>query len=545
MNGTPRLAMVKAMTSTAEHVQDSLENLKLRYQAVKPSKFRRIRTGLGGSADAHYAWGLDYWRLREFARDMDRNDAFVGQLLDRAVANIIGTGLRPDPRTGDRGLDQAIIERWDDWASDPAQCDATGRHPFFVMEGLVLRSCFLDGDHFALPLDNGSIQLVEGDRVDSPTSTNTNVIHGVLLDRIGAPFAYNFIPYKPGERNLLGRRSARGGVILPARDPRGRPRVLHVYAPTRTTQTRGITVFHAVLDRLGMIEDTDFAKLVQAQIVSCFAAFITQESDVRLGARHQESRIDGTFRTDEGVTPGMIGRLRPGENIQSINANIPNPEYFPHIRHLLRTVGIQLGMPLELTVLDTSDTTFHGYRGALQQARKGFRSIMKWLPLRFHRPIYIDQVERWFPSEYSRMPEEMKRVKWRGDGFPYVDPLNDAKADEVRLLNRLAAPRHVVAERGHDWDEIVVATVEDYGSLIEAAIIEAKRLSDTYDVPVHWREVAQLNAPKGAPTSQFLLGPSGEQVEPPGPGGGPPPSGDEDDDDDDESEEEVEDEVDD
>src|SRR4051812_21975832 len=94
------------------------EQYKADYNAAQPSRFRRQRVGLYGSGDAHYASEWAFIRVREYARDMERNDALVGAILDRAVDNTVRTGFVLEPKTGDPKLNKDLKARWDDWAED-------------------------------------------------------------------------------------------------------------------------------------------------------------------------------------------------------------------------------------------------------------------------------------------------------------------------------------------------------------------------------------------------------------------------------------------
>ena len=76
------------------------------------------------------------------------------------------------------------------------------------------------------------------------------------------------------------------------------------------------------------------------------------------------------------MTPAMILRGRPGEKIEGFSPAMPNAEWFPYWRQLVRILGQHLGLSLEQMLFDTENTTFHGYRGALLEAqRKGYRSL--------------------------------------------------------------------------------------------------------------------------------------------------------------------------
>ena len=506
MRFTDRMRSLLGLSTGPKTIAQTFQDMKAEsfgaaaYAAGRPSQYRRTRTQIDGwTADANFRES-QYYDIRAYVRDMDRNDAIVGQLLDRAVDNVVRDGFRLNPQTGDRGLDIEIRDRWDEWAANPAACDLTERHSFQRMERLVLRSVLLDGDCFALPLATGHLQLLEADRVTSPSNPNTNVILGVELDNRGRPDQYWITQIQQDQRMRVGKYVPLDPSAYdrrPARGADGEPLVLHVYNPSRISQTRGITAFHAIFDVLGQIEDLNFATLVRAQVSSCIALFINRQSDFQFGSRTTETAADGTTETVEELSPGLIMRGRPGESISSFQPNVASNDYIEHVKMMLRLVGVQLGMPLTLTLLDTSNTTFHGYRGELQQARLGFSVIQSWLSQRFHSPVYRWKMREWFPDRVARDERNTLRHRWEMPGWLYVDPTKDVAADKEQLNHGLNSPRRIVAQRGHDWQQLVRETVEDRSYAIRLAIAEAKDVNAETGERVSWREMLHLSPPSG------------------------------------------------
>lgn len=502
---------------------DTFDGLRADYSAAKSSKYKRQRTGflsLGSGADYHIRVESEYLRMGELARDMDRNDTVVGQTIDRAVTNTLQEGMRLDPKTGDRGADKELRARWKNWSEDADQCDSRGEFVFADQERFALRQTLVDGDIVALPLRRGCLELVESHRLRTPKGTTRNVVHGILMDSDRKPQEYwltkqEIDPYS--QVDLV-----RDVRQYPARDRDGNKQVYHVYNPKRVSASRGVTALAPIFDVLSMLEDINFAKLVQQQVVSCFAIFRERsidndsEEDVATGELSTEQLADGTSRTLEGIAPGMELTGRPGEKLQGFSPNVPNAEFFQHVRLILTLVGVNLGLPLCIVMLDGSETNFSGWRGALDQAKMGFRHNQRWLIDRFHRPVYRWKVRQWLAEDpalrvaANRPGVDIFGHKWNRPEWPYIQPLDDASTDLLRQRNVLSSPRRIQAERGRDWEEIALETIEDNAFAIVAAKKKAAQINKRFpEDPVHWRELVSLPTPDGVTVKVAAMGGAG------------------------------------
>ncbi len=483
---------------------DRFSELRSDYAAAKDTRFRRKRTGLapmGAGADWHTRSETAYLRIIEQARDMDRNDAVVGTTIDRAVTNTVQDGIVVSPQTGDDALDADLAARWGGWAEDPDQCDVAGELCFTDMEYMALRTMLVDGDIIALPTDGGALQLIEGHRLRTPTNTRRNVVLGVLLDEQRRRLEYWFTKDDVDPTRTVGRVSEMQRVS--ARDSEGHRSVFHIYAPKRVTQTRGVTALAPIFDILGMFEDLNFAHLVQAQVVACFAVFRQREADwqpggvEQQGERTSETLADGSTRTLEGIGPGMQIEGAPGETLQGFAPNIPNPEFFPHVKLVLTLVGINLGVPLVMMLLDAKETNFSGWRGAVDQARLGFRRNQRNLINRFHKPVWRWKVRDWMTQDGAlRRAAERDGIDILGHTitpprWPYIDPSKDVKSDADALKNWLVAPDDLHRQRGRDPDAIIEKTVAYNVHRMTRGMEEAEKLNKQFpDAAVDWREIA-------------------------------------------------------
>jgi lambda family phage portal protein len=389
-----------------------------------------------------------------------------------------------------------------------------GELAFADMEGHALQGHVVDGDIWALLPDEGAAQLIEAHRVRTPTNAGRREnppVHGVILDSRRRRLEILVTREDVAPSSAVQRV---GDVKrYPIRDRQGQRRVLQVYRADRVTQTRGVSYLAPIFDPIGMHDDIQFAKLVQQQVASCFAIFRMQEelsieSPEATGEITTETLSDGATRTIQGIAPGMEIIGKPGEKLQGFSPTIPNPEFFPHAMLILTFIAINIGIPVAVLLLDPSQTNFSGWRGAIDQARLGFRRLQRLIVRRFHRPMCVWKLRQWAAEDSilgaaaERLGMRFYRHNWHPPGWQYIEPLKDASADLLRVRNALTSQRRRCAERGMDWEDVAREIVEDNSRLIALAFRKAERLNQRFPgLNVTWREVACLPTPDGLTVS--------------------------------------------
>jgi lambda family phage portal protein len=436
---------------------------------------------------------------------MDRNDAIVGHMIDSAVRNTIQDGMWPDPATGNAEADKLLLARFNAWASDPLACSLNGMLTFVDQQELVFRQTLLDGDIFALPLDVGSLELIESHRCRTPSNTVRDVVLGIMLNEMRQRKEYWFTRDDIDPNTSLSRVS--DVARYAAYDDQGWPNVLHIFNPKRVSQTRGVSALVPIFDVAGMFEDIQFAKLVQQQVVSCFT-FIrelelnaSESASVRLGDQEVDAYADGVRKIVEQIAPGMEITGNPGEKISGFAPQIPNPGAMEHFRLILTMLGVNLGLPLVILLMDASETNFSGWRGAVEQARMGFRRNQRWLIEHFLTPVYQWKVRQWIDTatgdpQLAKLAAQVEAENgdiyghtWTAPKWPYIQPLQDAQADALRVEKRQTSPRRQLAERGLDIDDIRGEIIGDNTALIMACIEASKQIEQKTGESIDWHEL--------------------------------------------------------
>lgn len=490
--------------------QAQLDKIRADYDMSRHSRFVRRRTGvapMGSGPDYHYRTESKYYSDIEQARDMARNDALVGTLLDRRVDNIVQSGFTLDPKTPDKGLNTALWQWWDDFSNDPDQCDITGELIWKEMERQACRSESGDGDIVVTGTDEGSFQMLEGHLIRTKSKVDDTFL-GVTTDKYGYRTQYH-VAEELSEFGQFG-----DCTPIDVRNADGIRQVFHVYNPKRVSMTRGVTQLAPVFSISGMLEDINFAKLVQQQVVSCFAIFRKMaaggnrlpSADGTYGDARTETTPAGT-RQLEGVSPGMEIVGQPGEELQGFSPNVPNSEYFQQVKLILQIIGVNFGLPLCLVLMDGSETNFSGWRGAVDEARKGFVSDQMNLVRRLNRPAYIWKLSQHLKETkdaalrkaYSKYGEGIFRHNWNLPTWSYIEPVADAQGDAEQLKNCLTSPRRLHAARGKDWEEIAEESIADNSFAIEAATKQAAKINEAFPngPKITWRDLIALPMPSG------------------------------------------------
>jgi len=505
-------AMAAAGDSVDQAFSQQMQEIHSSYFAGQTTRYLPRPPGIeamGSGADYHYQSEQAYFLMVERARFDDRDNMVVGQGVNRFCANVVQNGFTLQIQTGDDSLDMDLMAKWQEWSSSPELCDWDGERDFDQISRGMLRNRTVDGDVLGLPTTAGSLQIVENHRCRNPlgrrssVADGTGVIHGVEIQG-GKRVAFWLTPDDLSPTAQVSRRTRMRRI--PARDDKGNRQVLQVYDPRRFSQRRGVTAFAPIVFPTRYHDDLQFAALVNAKR-SSFWAIIREfdvDTDPKLpgkdrqgGTRTEVTRDDGTTRTEEGGGPGQTLRGVPGEKVSGWSPNIPPQSFFEHSAMLMGILSINLELPLMVFNLDASATNFNGYRGVIDQARMRFVQIQGDLITQFHKPVYEWKVRQWAQQDpvvrraAARSGIRILGHRWTPRGWPYIQPVQDAAADDLRLCKNLISGRRRAQERGIDFDDLTTEIVEDRATLILKALSTADEIKKQYpEWNGTWRDLA-------------------------------------------------------
>lgn len=487
------------------------------YRAARISRESLGPRATGGSGDRHLR--TDRHELANQADQLYRDNGIYKGIVDRFVDAVYGTtGFTLDPNYGSKKLNAKVAARWKLFCLKP---EARGLFSWREMERLVLLAVVNHGDHGGIHTNKKKFQLTEAEELGGPVAlTRVSGLGakkgerwegGVLLDEVGAPKAYR----------IHGRN--RHGIVTAGKGQRIEKELFtHLAHRDRSSQTRGVPVLTSVFSMAHRINDVCDSEAIGWQILSKLALMVTREGGPEQAYTESKEDADGVSappdwadRVSE-VEEATIFHGKPGEAITSIDRNLPGKDFPESVRMFLRLIGLPLGMPLEVILLDYSKTNYSSARAALEQAYRTYICWQTFLMDGWHSPLYRQWL-RWeiedgsLPRSKQLVADSLGEVeplhKWEAPKFPWIDQLKEAQAWGERLDRGLATQTQALASIGMGHEEWLAKRSAE----IELAIQEAEKLNKKHPkAEVDWRTLAGIPTSKTQGVSSKSTG-GGEQ----------------------------------
>lgn len=413
----------------------------------------------GGSGDHHYD-PLTQDTTRRESQHVARNSGIANGIIGRLADCVIGGrgGPRLQCLSTDKEWNQRAEEWFTEWAED---MEVRGLTSFVGVCRQVIESVARDGNLLSVKTRAGRIQLIEDERFGgrSYARNTTEKVGGITLDTFGRP-----VSYEVGEYNALG------GIHKPTIVPASAAFMLRNPIATRISQTRGEPVLMRAIDPLRRLEDFMGSTDVAARVGAYNALVIHTENPAAMQAAMPgvadvpaEGGTSGQTQKEQTWGPGSVLHLGERERATQIKPEYPNVQIEPYICLRLRMIGTEIGLPLELLLLDFSKAVFYSGRAASIFAWLRFsfwqEELRRWLKdlWRWRLAMAIDAGELQMPSD-----GKWKAHKWTMTPMPQIDLKQEHEGRLVGVAGGLISRRQAIEEVGGDYEEVERQRVEEY-----------------------------------------------------------------------------------
>jgi len=418
-----------------------------------------VTRGQSADAEIHAAGGI----LRDRMRDLVRNDPLAAQAVQVLVNNIIGPGIRPRAKTGNKSMNRKIDQLFSEFCRT---CDWHGHTDFYGLQALAVREMVEGGECLAIqrfqPRGNGRqvplrIELREGDHLDdakmSTGSGAARVSQGIEYDESGAKTAFWMFPDHPGGvSNMFSRRFT--SERMPA------DRVAHLFERQRV-QNRGVPWGVAAMRGLRDFGDWHRSELVRKKTEAALVAFVIGDDFEAGGIAPSQTDAHGNKVTDangnpiEAFQPGMVAYANGATDVKFNNPSASGGIY-EWSRTQMMIIAAGFRVPYALMSGDFSNSNFSSNRAGLNEFRR-MVDQMQWQTV---IPMFCQPVWDWFIAAaqlQGQLPIDLDSgdVEWAPPRFESVNPKQDVEADAAEVRAGFATRSQKIAARGYDPEEIM------------------------------------------------------------------------------------------
>lgn len=429
------------------------ENLRA-YEAGEVTRFNDGWVPIDGDTENADKTQRDLVKAR--ARYLENNSDIAGAAVGGIVRNVVGTGIKPQARTGDERLNKEIESLWREWTR-PENCDITGQQTFEEMQAMLLRRKIVDGEILVKKVINRrgrfplKLQVIKSDLLSQyllrAPKTNNVIRSGIELDDHLRPLAYWIDKKTPDGYTEYDPTRVRADEII------------HLWTRSQPDQIRGMSDLTPIIKRLKDTQDYLDAETVAAKIAACFSVFITTQT----GAPGMVGRIGNTKDPEkkqiQSIRPGMIKYLAPGESVTTANPSRGIASAKDYVSIQERLAGAGLGLSYELMSRDFNSSSFSAARQGMLEDRKTFEPIQQFLSAHLCTPIYREWLDTCVLAgvldipDYFANREAYQAVEWVTPGWSWIDPQKEVNADISAIQNGGKTLSQWCAERGYDWRE--------------------------------------------------------------------------------------------
>jgi lambda family phage portal protein len=413
-------------------------------------------------------------KIRDRARDTERNDWAGTSGVQKWTTNLVGVGITP---------------RWEDdtftkiWNAFVPQADADHVLDAYGLQTLGVRSWMSSGEVFLRrrPRDMNAplnaplqVQLIEADfcpLFDTDSYAGLPAGHtirqGIELNKYGRRTAYWMYRNHPGEKAATTQPNNTELIRIAASE------ISHVFEPTRPGQLRGVSMMAPILVKLRGSMDFEDAVLERQKLANLFTMFITRAmppswEDIEIDPLTGLPKFyDAKGNILAGLEPGTSQELQPGEDVKFANPPESGTSYPDYMRTTHMGTAAGEGLPYELFSGDIRDVSDRTLRIVINEFRR-FAKQRQWQII---IPQLCAPMVRWLaeaavlkrlirPSQY----EAMAAPTWSPEGWEYIHPVQDVEGKIKARDAGLISTSQLISERGDDPRKVLEQIKADKAS---------------------------------------------------------------------------------
>lgn len=299
---------------------------------------------------------------------------------------------------------------------------------------------------------------------------------GVELDKDDKfPVAYWFLYRRPNDyfynyTTLSNQRYYR----VPAEE------IIHVFVQDGDSeQTRGWPWIFAGMLNLWRSDKFQEAALVNAQIGASKGFFY--KKDYPQGFEGSGMELDDDGQLIDRISPGTATELPYGVTPMMVDTRYPDAELQPFLQAMMLGMSLTFGTSYATTTGDLSQANFVSSKLGIEAENALFHATQELLIEQWKVPGFDEELYRAMLARKINLPiskfDKFNQPIFTGHRRRGIQPLEEAKANESNLNNRLTSISAIIEEQGLNRDEVFEQIAKDEQDL------EARKIPRILDLP--------------------------------------------------------------
>lgn len=401
-------------------------------------------------------------------RDDRRSFTVLAWMIRRHLDNV--SRFTPHIRTGNDDLN-VIVRKLINWHGVRRNFDALGRHGRDEMIRMFEACKVIGGDAGLLKVAGGKLQGIEGDRLALPG---------------GSSGVYAHASYKFGEEAIAfdeqGQRAAwclckrggeRGNTLVFERALPAGDLFFDGYWPERFDSNRGVSPILTALNEGADVRETWEWLVLKAKASALFGLAFTRAGSDPLAPTQGEAPDVAPASESESysqqLAAGVKARavinldLDPGDKVEEIESQTPNPQVIEFTRELIRSVLLALDIPF--TFYDSLTASFSAriadrneYEEACEWKRKKNTDILDEIYGGWLLPMW-DKMDKFglgkaIKAAGTSIEEVAASIRWVPAGKPWLDRSGEMSGHILALAAGVTSTPRICSAYGDDAYEI-------------------------------------------------------------------------------------------
>ncbi len=428
--------------------------------AQKKTAFGSRVSGFGLSIDETLS--RDVIAIRNASRKAGEDDGYIVRFLSMCETHVVGPEgftFQNKAKLASGQLDKVsndIIEKGFKRWGKKGVCDVTGQYSWLDIQRLFIKTVAQDGailvrEVFGFDNEFGyALQLFEADHLDvnynRENYQGNEIKHGIELDEWGRHVAYHILTVHPGERSYFH------GNTRYQRIPADE--IIYGYYPFRIGQKIGVPWGHAALLELLDLYNFREAELTSARVAASKMLAYEPDSDVEPA----EDEDDEDFI--EELEPGASVVVPYGYTAKALDFKNDASNAAGYTKTSLRTASSALDVNYPSLGNDLEGVNFSSLRHGVLEDRDNWMKKQSWM-----RETLLERVlGNWLKmallsSALGKLKflhfERYNQPIFQGRRWPWVNPLQDEKANTEAINNRTKSQQSIIREQGNDPEEVI------------------------------------------------------------------------------------------